>query len=160
MPDHRPAVVVDEGEEISLSPAQPEAMQRIPGPQLVGRGGLKAPEHRLGRLIGGERDVVGEVALQGPLARCPPNLGAQDAPDLGRGALGVFPLERNRGLDDLHRQPGAGLARAGHQRVEPAGPPSPNPAVQGVAGDPHRPAGRVQMLLRGDLAHQPAPSLG
>jgi hypothetical protein len=72
----RPAVVVDEAEQERLAPVDDRAVQRITGPQLVGPVGLEPAEglpRRRGQLpVQRQPD---EVALQGPLRRCPARLG-------------------------------------------------------------------------------------
>jgi hypothetical protein len=155
-------MVVEEREQVGLAPADRRAVQSIPGPQLVRAVGLEPPEHRLGAGAAGreraqhraDQRIGGEVALQRPLPGRPPHLLAQDPPHLRRGPGGVLPLERDRHLDHLDRQPRAGLARIRDQRVEPAPPPRPDPPVQGVAGDPDPASGRIGVLAGGDLAHQ------
>jgi hypothetical protein len=118
MPHDRPGVVVEEGEQVGLAAADDRAVQGVPGPQLVRAGGFEPPEHRkagrAGRGQVGDARVVGEPALQGPLTRRPPHLGAQDPPDLRGRAIEVLPLERDRHLGHLDRQPRRALARAGH----------------------------------------------
>jgi hypothetical protein len=79
---------------------------------------------------------AGEVALQGPLVRGPAQLGAQDPADPGRGPIRVLPPQPHRQLHDLGRGPRAGLPRVGDQRVEPAGPPVPDPPVHRLPRHP------------------------
>ena len=168
VPHDRPGVVIEEGEQVGLAPADVRAVQGVAGPHLVGAVGLEPTEHRLAAgAAGGERAqlradqrIGREVALQGPLPGRPAHLGAQDPPHLRGRAGRVLPLERDRHLDHLDRQPRAGLARIRDQGVEPAPAPCPDPPVQGVAGDPPLSPGWVEVFAGGDLAHQPAAGLG
>jgi hypothetical protein len=130
MAHDRSGVVVEEREQIRFAAADVRAVQGVTGPQLVGPQCLEPPEHRPGRArceLVGDLRVVGEPALQGPLARRPPHLGGQDPADLRTGPLRVLPFERDRHLDHLDRQPRGRLARAGHQRVDRADQPAPGP---------------------------------
>src|ERR1019366_8274464 len=49
---------------------------------------------------------------------------------------------------------GLGVAGCGDQGVEAAGPPGPDPPVQGDPGNPDPVPERAQMVLFGELAHQ------
>ena len=96
------------------------------------------------------------MALQGARRGRPPLLGLDDPGDVGGGARGVFPLEPRGQLQRLGVGARGDLAFGRDQRVEPAGPPRPDPAVQTRAGHRHRLTGRAQMHLGGQLPHQPA----
>ena len=90
----------------------------------------------------------------------PPARGPQDPGHLRRGAVRVLPLERDRQLEHLRVDPGAGLACGRDERVEPAGPVAADPPVQGVPGvaqccPPNGPA----WMRGGDRPHHPAAGL-
>ncbi|KZS65125.1 hypothetical protein A4G26_27790 [Mycobacterium kansasii] len=69
----------------------------------------------------------------------------------------VFPLEPRRQLQHLGVGTWGDLAFGRDQRVEPIGPPRPDPAVQAGPRHRHRLPARPEMDLGGQLAHQPAP---
>jgi hypothetical protein len=68
----------------------------------------------------------------------------------------VFPFELNRQLQ--HRRLGARLhlTFGRDQRVEPAGPPGPDPAIQAGPRDRDRFPERADVHPAGELADQPA----
>jgi hypothetical protein len=91
---HRPAPVVDEGEQDGLGPVHHRAVHAVAGPQLAELGRLEAAQ-RPGRLairphIEAE---AGKVALDGPLRDLAPAGLRQSPSDLGRGPPGCFALE-------------------------------------------------------------------
>ena len=96
------------------------------------------------------------MALQGARRRRPSLLGLDDAGDVGGGAGGVFALEPHRQLQHLGVGARADLAFGRDQRVEPAGAPRPDPAVQAGPRHRYRLIGWAQMHLGGQFAHQPA----
>ena len=158
VPDRRPGVVVDEREQVRLAALDPGAVQRVPGPDLIGPRRLEPPEHRRGSAPGTPAQALaGKVPLQCALVRRPPRLHLQDPPHLRCGPGRVLPLERLRDLQHLRRRARRGLARAGHQRVEPAGPPFSDPPVQRPPGQPHRPSVRPDVLGRRQRPHQRPP---
>jgi hypothetical protein len=130
---HRPGPVIDEAEQDGLAPGDDRAVQRIPGPQLVGPVGFEPAEHRRAGLEGAVKLQAHEVALQGALRRRPARLGPQDPCDLRGGALGVLPLERRGHLKHLGRGPRGHPCRGGHQGFEPAGAPPAHPPVDRLA---------------------------
>lgn len=96
------------------------------------------------------------MALQGPRRGRPALLGLNDPGDMGRSACGVFGLEPRRQLQHLSLGARGDLALRWEQRVEPAGPPRPNPAVQAGPRHLHRLPERPDMDLGGHIPHQPA----
>ena len=150
----RPAVVVDEGEQVGLPAADPRAVECVSCPDFVGLARFEpAEDRRLGR--GPQRGQPGadEHPLQGPLVRRPPVLGLQDPLDLRRGPVRVLLLQRGRQLQDLRRGPRLGLPRDRDQRVEPALAPVLDPPVQRPPGEPDRPPLRVRVRDRRDRPH-------
>ena len=128
MPDQRATVVVDEREQIGLAAVDVHAVQRISDPQLIGPVGLEPAEHRRRpRRGGGGEPEPGEMPLQGAFVGCPAELSAQDPPDRGGGAVRILPAQRHRHFEHLRRGARRHPPRAGQQRVEPAGPPVPDP---------------------------------
>ena len=148
VPDDRPGVVVEEGEQVGLAAADVRAVQRVPGPQLVRAGGLEPAEHRPGRArrhqIGA---AVGSSANQRCRVRSPgahPIWARRIRRTCAAVRAGFSRLSATAISTTSTGSRGRGLARAGHQRVEPAAPPRPDPPVQRVAGDPHPAPGRVE----------------
>ena len=155
VPDHRPGVVVDEREQVRLAAGDPGAVQRVPGPDLIRPRCLEPAEHRRRSRRGAPAQAQpGEMPLQRALVRRPPRLHLQDPPHLRRGPGRVLPLERLRQREHLRRRARRALARAGYQRVEPAGPPLRDPPVQRPPGQPHRPSVRPDVLGRRQRPHQ------
>jgi hypothetical protein len=97
---------------------------------------------------------AGEVTLQSARRGRPPLLGLDDAGDVGGGTRGVLPLEPCRQFQHLGVGARGDLACGRDQRVEPAGPPRPGPAVQTRARHRHRLTGRAHMHPGGHIAHQ------
>ena len=153
-------MVVEEREQIRFAATDPRAVQRIPGPAVVGVFGFEPPEHRRG-VPGGRADQL--QAMKEPqqrrFRRRPPRAGPQNALHLRGGPRRVLPLERGRQL----QRRGIGTRRArprrGNQLGEPAGPVAADPPIQGVARIPHRSPERIDVLTGGDLADQPATGL-
>ena len=109
--------------------------------------GLEPAEHR------GADPAVAPVSPSRWKLRCrcvhrgPAQLGSQ----IRRIAAAVrswFSRRSATALQHLGRGARRALARAGHQRVEPAGAPVPNPPVDGLPRDPH-PAARTGRCARG-----------
>ena len=80
---------------------------------------------------------------QGRFRRRPPRRGPQDPHHLGGGPGRVLPLQRRGQLEHLRVDPGAGLPDRRGQRVEPAGPVTADPPVQGVPRIPDLTAERA-----------------
>jgi hypothetical protein len=80
--------------------------------------------------------------------------------DLGGGAAGLLPLELNRQLQHARIHAGPADPWVGQQGLEPADPPGGDPAVQGVAADPHAFTGRAEVVPVGQRADQPAALTG
>jgi hypothetical protein len=83
-----------------------------------------------------------------------------DGCDLRGGAAGLFALERHRQLRHVRVDAGPADPGVGQQRVEPADPPPTDPAVKGVAADPHALTGRAEVVPLGQRADQRAALAG
>ena len=152
---HRqPAVVVQEREQIHLPAGDLRAVQGVADPPLVRCVGLEPAEHH--RLPGGRAHQLEavEVPQQGGFRRRPPGRRPQDPHHLGGGPAGVLPLQRRGQLEHLRVDPGAGLPDRRGQRVEPAGPVTPDPPIQGVPRIPDLTTERAVMAAAGDAADE------
>jgi len=158
---HRPAVIVEEGEQVRLAPGDPGSVQRVAGPQLVRPGGFEPAEHggRVPVRAGCQLQPL-EMPLQrahrrGPAAACP-----QDPHHLRGGAGRLLPFQPGSQLQ--HGRIGArgDLPGRRSQRGEPARAPGPDPPVDGLPRHGHRLAERPRMRPGGQLADQPAPLPG
>ena len=150
-------MIIDERAQDRLPPAYGRAVQRVPGPAHVRGVGLEPAER--GRWLpvraGGEFQS-GEMALQGPLVRGPAGMGPQDRGDLSCGPAGHFTLQPGSQLQHLDRGPRPDLPGTGHQCVEPATAPSPDPPVDRGPRHLHRVPERAGMLSGRQITHEPA----
>ena len=75
----QPGMIIEEGEQIGLPPADPRAVQSIPSPAVIGIGGLEPAEHLAG-VPGGWAHQVHPVEQpqQGRFRGRPPGRGPQD----------------------------------------------------------------------------------
>ena len=148
MAHDRPGVVVEEREQIRLAAADVRAVQGVTGPQLVGPQRLEPPEHRPGRARCDVRSAIcGSSANQRCRVRSPgahPIWVARIRRTCAPVRSGFSRLSATAISTTSTGNRGARLARAGHQRVEPAAPPRPDPPIQRVARDPHPAPGRVE----------------
>jgi hypothetical protein len=133
-------MIIQEGDQVGLPPPDQRAVQDVGGPQHVRGLSLEPAEH--GTSPRGYQVLADEMPLQRALRRRIPGLGDHDPPYLGRGPLQVLPLQRRRHRQHRLRGNRLALAAAGHQRLEPARPPGPDPPVDGLARDLHAPAAR------------------
>lgn len=157
VPDHQSAVIVEEGEQVSLAVPDPRAVQGVANPQVVGINGFEPAEHLADLTSGRAHQLTAvEVAQQGRLRRRPPGSGAQDPGHLRGGAGRVLPFQRGGQLQHLHIGAGGQPPRFGHQRLEPTGPVAADPTIQGGPRDLHLGAERIDMAAPGDLADHPA----
>ena len=149
-------MVVEEGEQDRLAAAHGRAVQRVAGPPHIRRVGLEPAERprRLPIRSGGELEPH-EVPLQGPFVWRPPGVRAQDRRYLRRRPPGHFLLQRGGEVEHVGRGARGDPARVGHQGVEPAAAPVPDPPVDAGPRDPHRVAERADMLAFGQ---RPDPS--
>ena len=155
--DHVPGVIVEQREQHRALALDDRAVQPVADPQLVGFARLEPAEClRRHAVRAGAQLQAGEVALQGARRGRPPLLGFDDPGDVRGGAGRAFPFEPGGQLQHLGVGARGDLAFGRDQRVEPAGPPRPDPAVQTRPRHRHRLPGRAQMHLRGQLPHQPA----
>ena len=121
--------------ESSIPPLRAEAHDRavegISHPQLVGPGRLEAAEDGpVGHGPPGHAHPA-EMPLYGPLIWRPTVGGGDYLADMGGGALGGLPAQRLGQGEDLGRHLGRQCPGLGLQRLEAAGPPGPDPLVQG-----------------------------
>ena len=162
----QPGMIIDDEEQPGphrpLPPRvrHPRAGQHVGDPPLV-RPGRLIPT--AGLRLGGQRLAVqpgpAQLAADGPLRDGDPVPVVQDRGDLRGGAAGQLQPQRG-GLGEQLRvradHPGVGPRRR-LQRVQPAGSPRPEPAVDRAprvaAGRPVR----VHVSARGDLADQRSP---
>ena len=138
--DQGAGVVVDGGEQVGLAAGHHRAVQRVGGPQLVGRLGLEAAEGAQRTALGGQLAVqphTAKMPLQGALVRALAVALGDDDGDLRGGAAGLLPLERHRQLKDAGIDAGPADPGVGQQRLEPAAAPRGDPAVKGVAAHAH-----------------------
>ncbi len=156
--DDDAGVVVDEREQVGLPAADPRPVQGVPGPQLVWPLGLEPAEHRrrLDRSAGDLQARAVEVPQQRGLRGGPPGLGPQDPRDLRDRPAWTFPLQRHGQFQDGGVGAGIRGPPGRDQRVEPAAAPPADPPIQMVTGVTHRPAHRVDVLLRGQRPDHPA----
>ena len=153
--DQRPTEIIDEGEQDRLAAGQARAVQRVAGPHFVDRGGFEPAEGLRWRSVraGGQAEPD-EMALHGAFVRRPARRGPQDLGDLRARSCRDFPFQGDRELQDFGRGAGRHLSWRGDERVEPATPPGPNPAVDGGSGHPDRVAERADVLGVGDRTDQ------
>ena len=152
----QPGMVVEEREQVGLAAADPRAVQRVAGPQLV-----RAARPRTGRTpAAGRRPAARSAQCGRSAAAGSAREGAQ--PGAGRAGSGATCAAVRSGFSRFSAAAssstsagvrGVHLPRRGHQRVEPARAPVPDPPVQRLAGTPHRLAERA-----GVLARRPAPA--
>ncbi|HXZ77463.1 MAG TPA: hypothetical protein VEH31_42235, partial [Streptosporangiaceae bacterium] len=100
------------------------------------------------------------MALHGAFVRRPARRGPQDLGDLRARSCWDFPFQGDRELQDFGRGAGRHAPWRGDERVEPATPPGPNPAVDGGSGHPDRVAERADVLGVGDRTDQRTALLG
>ena len=158
VPDHVPGVIVQQREQHRPLALDDRAVQTVGDPQLVRLAGLEPAERLRRRPVRASTQLqAGEVALQGAGRGRPPLLGLDDPHDVGGGPGRAFPLQAYRQLQ--HRALGtrrdSPLGR--DQRVEPAGPPRPDPAIQAGPRHRHRRPERAEVHPPGQLADQGAP---
>jgi hypothetical protein len=157
-PDHVAGMIVQQREQHRPPALDDRAVQPVADPQLVAPVGLEPAEGPRRRPVGpGSQLQAGEVALQGPGRGCPPSLGLDDPCDVRGGAGRAFPFQPGRQVQHVGLGAGLRLPLGRDQRVEPPGPPGPDPTVQAGPGHrgrlPERPGARPL----GQLADQPAP---
>jgi hypothetical protein len=131
--DQRAGVVVDGGEQVGLAASHGRAVQRISGPQLVGRLGLEPAEGAQRAPLGGQLAVqpdAAEMPLQGALVWALAVTLGDDDGDLRGGAAGLLPLERHRQLQRTRVDAGPADPWVGQQRVEPPSAPRRQAAIQ------------------------------
>ena len=164
--DQQPGVVIDDQEQpgprrpVPFRVRHPRADQHIGDPPLVRPLRLVAAVRFRGGFEGGPvQPGAAQLPADGPVRDPHAVPVIQDRGDLRCGPAGQFQPQRG-GLGEQLRHraylPGVGPGR-GAQRIDPAGPPRPQPPVDGAARVPaHRPV-RVRVLARGDLPHDRAP---
>src|SRR6266536_284182 len=161
--DQGTGVVVDGGEQVGLAPGHDGAVQRVGGPQLVGRLGLEPAEGAQPAPLGGElaaQPDAAEVPLQGALVGAVPVALGDDDGDLRGGAAGLLALERHRQLQRARVDAGPADPGVGQQRAEPPGAPRADPAVKGAAAHAHPLTGRAEVVTLGQRADQRAALAG
>jgi hypothetical protein len=164
--DQQPGVVIDDQEQpgsrrpVPFRVRHPRADQHIGDPPLVRPLRLVAA---VGSRGGFQRGPVQPGAAQlpadGPLGDPDTVPVIQDRGDLRRGPAGQLQPQRG-GLGEQfrHRPHLAGIrARRRAQRIDPAGPPRPQPPVDRAARVPAHCPVRVRVLARGDRPHDRAP---
>jgi hypothetical protein len=156
VPHHRPAVIINEGEQVGFPARHHRPVQSVAGPAFVGAGRFEPAEHRGRRRRWAGKFQPGEQAQRRGLRWRPAQMGPQDPHHLRRGALRVLPLERRGHVQNLDRGTCGDLPGRGQQRVEPATAPRGDPPVQALARHPHRCPERAGMLPVGQRANQPA----
>jgi len=138
----------------------PRPGQHVGDPPLVRPLSLvAAPGFRRGFQRGPVQPGAAQLPADGPLGDPDAVPMIQDRGDLRCGPARQFQPQRGGLAEQLRHRPHlAGIGpRRGPQPVHPAGPPGPQPPVDGAARvPPHRPV-RVRMLARGDRPHHRAP---
>ena len=150
-------VVIDEREQVGLLSPDPRAVQRVTSPTVIRRGRLEPAERLRRAAVGpGVQPQPGEQALDGPLRRRPPLSGGDHRGHLRRGASRRLVPELHCQVQHRRRRLWLRASSCRHERVEAAGPPAPDPAVEGVAADAHAFTVRPGVVAGGKRAHQRA----
>lgn len=131
-----PAVIIDEGEQVGLAAADLRSVEGVTRPPVVGRGRFE-PAERLRR--GPVGTSVQPETREQPLDRPDRHHGCfgrgHDLGNLSGGPGRYFSLQLHGQVQHRSRCPRLRRPRIGDERFEAAGPPLPDPLVQGRAAN-------------------------
>ena len=165
----QPGMIIHDQEQpgphraVPSRPGHPRANQHVADPPLVRPGCLiPAVCLRLGRQRVAVQPGAAQLAADGPLGHRYPVPVIQDRGDLrGRPAGQLEPQRRGLGEQLRVRADRPGVSpRRRLQRLQPAGPPGPQPPVDRPPGIPPWRAVGMGMSARGELPDQRAPLSG
>ena len=137
VPAQQAAVIVKEAEQERAATVDQRAMQGVPGPQLVAGLGLEAAQRARDQPTLPRQPSGNEVTLDRARRRRAALRLDEDPVDLRRRARRLLASQRDRQLQQPLRRPVRNAPRRRHQRVEPALPIRPDPAIQRVARHAH-----------------------